>query len=223
MFNSYMPGLVETRGKVITSRSLVEECASFQKKANRTREKERAMETRDEEEFNTDSDASFSLTNDQAAFVLHSWIMSNDFGQIDSDQRSIAMFVVFWFVRELVLGKKRPVHPFIFDCEGKAGTGKSKAVMSIHLIKQILVESDILTLEEVESRIIMITHNGLAASIAGIDTFDSKVVNTYGFTKSINRKFDQVLLTVTDEYSGMPGNKNMLLCATLSSDYFGGQ
>jgi hypothetical protein len=141
---------------------------------------------------------------------------------MDNDQRSIAMFVVFWFVRELVLGKKRPVHPFIFDCEGKAGTGKSKDVIkSIHLIKSILVESNILTLEEVESRIIMITHNGLAASIAGIDTFDSKVVNTRGLAKSINRKFDQVLLTVTDEYSGMPGNKNMLLHTTFSSEYFG--
>jgi hypothetical protein len=49
----------------------VEECSSFQKNANKTREQERAMETRDEEEFNTDPVEPFSLTDNQAVFFLH--------------------------------------------------------------------------------------------------------------------------------------------------------
>src|SRR3990167_3073419 len=125
-----------------------------------------------------------------------SWIL---FFHLDDAQKSFVLRVGTTFAADICSTHARPAAPYTSHLRGSPGTGKSLLILSLQKLCALIVEHHLCSQDEIDSCILLVTHDGARAQLIGVQTLDS-VINSFSPAASLENVFlGGVRLVVVEE------------------------
>jgi hypothetical protein len=135
----------------------------------------------------------------------------DSFFHLDDAQKSFILRVGTTFAADICSTHARPAAPYTSHLRGSPGTGKSLLILLLQKLCALIVEHHLCSQDEIDSCILLVTHNGAPAQLIGGQTLDS-VINSFSPAASLEGVFlGGVCLVVVEECSSVRWWKLALL------------